>query len=61
MDCCGWGILQNLACTKPYRSLESLRRSLMVEWEKIPQEMSRVSVKKFRERLQAVIKKRREC
>ena len=30
----------------------------MVEWEKIPQEMSRASVKKFRGRLQAVIKEK---
>ena len=35
-----WGILQKRACKKKHHSVESLKRNLLKEWEKLPQDMS---------------------
>lgn len=58
MDFSVWSILEKNACSKPHRNLESLKRSLIYEWDKIPQETLRIAIESVPKRLKAVIKKK---
>ena len=53
-----WSILESRACSKPHNSMNSLKKSLCREWEKIPQEMMRAAAQGFPDRLKAVISKK---
>ena len=44
MDYSIWSILETNACSKSHKSIESLKRSLVAEWEKVPQEVLRTAV-----------------
>lgn len=50
-----WGKLQAIVNSKQHRSLESLERTLLREWEKLPMEEVRAAIASWRNRLQAVI------
>ena len=39
MDYSIWSILESNACNRSHKSIESLKRSLVQEWEKISQEV----------------------
>ena len=39
MDFSVWGILQKRKCKKKHHSVESFKRDLLKEWEKLPQDM----------------------
>lgn len=56
MDFSIWGILESRVCAKPHYSLESLKRSLTVEWDNIPQDMLRSAVNAFTDRINKCIK-----
>ncbi len=56
LDYSVWSILEAKACAKPHKSLESLKRSLIVAWDEISEDTLRIICKKFPERLRAVIK-----
>ena len=56
MDYSIWSILETKACSKSRKSIESLKKSLVVEWEKVPQEVLRAAVEALQGRITAVIK-----
>ncbi|KAI6660612.1 hypothetical protein LOD99_10389 [Oopsacas minuta] len=56
MDFSIWAILGAKACAKSHNNLDSLKRSLAKEWEKIPQEVLRAAVESFPTRLRSVVK-----
>ncbi|KAI6646946.1 hypothetical protein LOD99_9040 [Oopsacas minuta] len=56
MDFSIWAILETKACAKSHNNLDSLKRSLVKEWEKIPQEVLRAAVESFPTRLRSVVK-----
>ena len=43
MDFSVWGILQKRECEKKHYSVASLKRDLLKEWEKLPQNMLRAA------------------
>ena len=45
MDFSVWEILQKRACKKKHHSVESLKRDLIKEWEKLPQDMLHAAYK----------------
>ncbi|KAI6656102.1 hypothetical protein LOD99_1435 [Oopsacas minuta] len=51
-----WGTLQSRVCATQHGNLESLRKALITEWEKILQEELPKSVQQFQGRLKAVVK-----
>ena len=51
-----WSILETNACSKSHKSIEHLKRSLVAEWEKVPQEVLRAAVGALPGRIKAVIK-----
>ena len=58
LDFSMWSILEKNACSKPHTNLESLRNSLIREWDRIPQEVIRSAVESVPKRLKAVIAER---
>ncbi|KAI6648985.1 Transposase [Oopsacas minuta] len=58
LDYSVWANLESRACAKSHNSLESLKVSLLSEWQKIPQEELRKAVHQFRSRLTSVIHKK---
>ena len=56
MDYSIWSILETKACSKSHKSIESLKKSLVVEWEKVPQEVLRTAVEALPGRIIAAIK-----
>ncbi|KAI6658804.1 hypothetical protein LOD99_15129 [Oopsacas minuta] len=56
MDFSIWAILEAKACAKSHNNLDSLKRSLVKEWGKIPQEVLRAAVESFPTRLRSVVK-----
>ena len=57
MDFSLWSILETKACAKSHKSVDSLKKSLLKERSRIPQETMRAAVNAVPERLRAVIKK----
>uniref|UniRef100_A0A914E7Q7 Transposase n=1 Tax=Acrobeloides nanus TaxID=290746 RepID=A0A914E7Q7_9BILA len=55
MDYSIWSILEAEACAKPYQSIETLKKSLMAAWKKIPQDMIDRAVDDFPKRLKKCI------
>ena len=53
-----WENLENRACSKPHKNLESLQATLKEEWLKIPQEELRNAVLLFRDRIPRVVKEK---
>jgi len=51
MDYSVWSILQTRACSKPHKSLETLKQSLLREWDRISPEELRQITKNFKTRL----------
>ncbi|KAI6659868.1 hypothetical protein LOD99_14208 [Oopsacas minuta] len=47
MDYSIWSILETNACSKSHTNVESLKRALCREWERIPQETLRAAVDAF--------------
>ena len=54
MDFSVWGILQKRACEKKHPSIESLKRDLLKEWEKLPQDMLRAAYENATKRMTTV-------
>ena len=52
------GNLENRACPKPHKNLESLQATLKEEWLKIPQKELRNAVLRFRDRIRRVVKEK---
>ena len=50
-----WSILENEACSKPYQSIEALKKSLVKAWNAIPQEVIDRAVDDFPKRLKKCI------
>ena len=50
-----WSLLETKACSVGHTSVEALKRSLVREWAKIPQEHYRAVVDEFQRRLDMVI------
>ena len=55
MDFSIWSILEKNSCAMPHSTLESLKKTLVREWEKIPQKTIRAAVESFRGRIERVI------
>ena len=55
MDFCVWSFLETKACFVAHTSVEALKRSLVREWVKIPQEHYRAAVYEVQRRLDVVI------
>ena len=55
-----WLILKAEVCAKTHDTVEGLKVSLKKAWAKISQEKLHVSVESFRERLERVVKAKRE-
>ena len=55
MDYSIWSILEAEACSKPHQSVESLKKSLVAAWNKIPQDVIDRAVDDFPTRLQKCI------
>jgi len=51
MDYSIWSILESRACAKPHKSLESLKRSLRREWDRLSPEEVRAAAENFCKRL----------
>ena len=58
LDFCVWSILETKACSKSHKSIESLKASLVKEWNNIPQETLRIAVEAVPKRLNAIVKKK---
>ena len=58
LDFCVWSILETKACSKSHKSIESLKVSLVKEWNNIPQETLRIAVEAVPKRLNAIVKKK---
>lgn len=56
MDYSVWAILEARACATPHKNLDSLRHSLLREWNKISVQELRVIVENFSKRLERCIK-----
>lgn len=56
MDYSIWSILETKVCAKPHKSLESLKRSLLSEWDKIPLKVVRAAALGFEARLKQCVK-----
>ena len=55
MDYSVWSILETNACSDSHTSINSLKRKLCQEWEKIPQETLRATIEALSGRLKRVI------
>uniref|UniRef100_A0A914CCY0 Transposase n=1 Tax=Acrobeloides nanus TaxID=290746 RepID=A0A914CCY0_9BILA len=55
MDYSIWSILEAEACAKPHQSIETLKKSLVAAWNKIPQDMIDRAVDDFPKRLKKCI------
>jgi hypothetical protein len=55
MDYSIWSILENEACSKPHKSIDALKRSLVAAWNKIPQDVIDRAVDDFPKRLKKCI------
>ena len=58
MDFGIWSILDTNACSSSHKSIESLKKSLVIEWNNIPLETLRKTVEAVPKRLKAIIKKK---
>ena len=58
LDCIAFGgILESKVNAKQHRSLDSLKASILSEWDKLPPKMIRAAIGKWRKRLSLVIHK----
>ncbi|KAI6658755.1 hypothetical protein LOD99_15078 [Oopsacas minuta] len=55
MDYSVWSILESRVCAKSHKSIDSLKRKLREEWEKIPQDVLRAAVEALSGRISSVI------
>ncbi|KAI6656176.1 hypothetical protein LOD99_1509 [Oopsacas minuta] len=55
MDYSVWSILESRVCAKSHKSIDSLKRKLREEWEKIPQDVLRAAVEALPGRISSVI------
>jgi hypothetical protein len=51
-----WGILETIVNAKQHRSLESLKRMLVREWNRLPMDTVRAAIDSWRRRLALVVK-----
>ena len=58
MDFSIWSIFEKNACAKAHTNIESLKKSLLREWTKIPEETLRAAVEAVPGRLRTIIKKK---
>jgi len=56
MDYSVWSILESRACSTPHKNLDSLRRALIEEWDKMSLDEVRRIVENFPKRLRLCIK-----
>ena len=56
MDFCIWGMLESKVCSTRHHSLDSLKRQLEQEWQKLPQHVLRTSVDAFKKRLDLIVR-----
>ena len=52
-----WGYLEKMACKKPHKNIEDLKKSFIKEWARIPKKVLRASVEDVNRRLKATIEK----
>ena len=57
LDYCVWGILENRVNSFSHKSIESLKRKLVMEWDNFPMETIRASIESWRSRLSKVAEK----
>ena len=50
-----WSILEQKACAKPHKTVESLKRALIKAWDEIPVETLAKTVDNFPKRLKACV------
>lgn len=55
MDYSIWSILEEKACSKPHKSIESLKKSLTKAWKEIPMDVIRKAIDAFPKRLKMCI------
>ncbi|GBM01374.1 hypothetical protein AVEN_135796-1 [Araneus ventricosus] len=55
MDCSVWSILEYRACTKPHKSLDSLKQSIQREWDRLKIEDLQSIAENFNKRLRLCI------
>nr|CDJ96472.1 transposase [Haemonchus contortus] len=55
MDYSVWAVLEAEACSKPHRSVDSLKRALEKVWDKLSERYLRATVDAFPERLKACV------
>ncbi|CAF1098111.1 unnamed protein product, partial [Didymodactylos carnosus] len=51
-----WGILETIVNARQHRSLESLKRMLVREWNRLPMDTVRAAIDSWRRRLALVVK-----
>ena len=56
LDFSTWGTLKEIVNAKQHRSLESLKRTLVREWHRLPINTVRVAINSWRKRLALVVK-----
>ncbi len=58
LDFCVWGILEEKVNEKPHRSIDSLKRKLILEWSRLPMEKVRAAIDCWIDRLALTIRHR---
>uniref|UniRef100_A0A8R1HU47 Tc1-like transposase DDE domain-containing protein n=2 Tax=Caenorhabditis japonica TaxID=281687 RepID=A0A8R1HU47_CAEJA len=56
LDYSVWGVLQNKVCARPHSSVEALKKTLLEECDKLPDEYLHATVEAYPRRLRDVIK-----
>ncbi|CAF1332226.1 unnamed protein product, partial [Didymodactylos carnosus] len=56
LDFCIWGTLESVVNAKPHRSIESLKRKLIQEWDRLDMDSVRAAIDSWRRRLALVVK-----
>lgn len=55
MDYSIWSILESMACSKPHKNLDDLKRSLIKAWDELPMTAVCASVSSWKKRLRACV------
>ncbi|CAF1246117.1 unnamed protein product [Didymodactylos carnosus] len=56
LDFCIWSTLESVVNAKPHRSIESLKRKLIQEWNRLDMDLVRAAIDSWRRRLALVVK-----
>jgi hypothetical protein len=58
LDFCIWGTLEEVVNKSPHRSIESLKKKLIREWDRLSMKTVRASIDSWRSRLSMVVKRK---